>query len=993
MKKITFYFLMLLGITAFSQVEIVENFDDIANGAVPSGWSKTGSFGASTGFVCGGSGKSAYVGLTQTGTSASLITPYYTAISNGTDVTMSFSVNVFEQFSQFPPAQYNAPAVNWGTVVLEYTTDGTNWLTATTISDSNFTYSGINSCVSVAPFSIGALPSGSDFQARIVVNAVNKNDFAVIFVVDNLSITQVATTVPNCDVALLSPAAGSNTAEKDVTLTWQAATGLATGYTVSVGTVSGGTDIVNAQTTNTTSYNLTGLDYETEYFVNIVPFNGEGAATSGCTEQSFTTRVEPLAGSSCSSPIVISSFPFVAMDDTNNYEDNYDASPCNNTYLSGKDVFYKITPTTDVSINIELNGIEGNGASIHVVEGCIDTASECLAYVASFSGTSRNLTDVVLSANKTYYVVLSSSANTRTYSYTMVVTQNSCVSPTMLLTPVADCANGQFNVDVDVNYLGSATSLTLVDNFGNSNNTISATGVVTFGPYPSGSEVDFTLTNNQDTTCSYEESTYYFCPPSNDECVDAISLTVNTDDSCAIFTSASNAGATESTTNANTCASASNNTNDVWFSFVATSEVTILEYQDITAAIGVGGTIQATELLEGTCGTLTSLGCYVTNYVTFTNLTIGNTYYIRNNTRLDGEYAQDYKICLREAPEAPVNDECANAIEFFVSPDETCANKVSGTTVGATLSSDNTCSTEGYGDVWYVFNPTVSGIYEFSLDRISTTPTSSYAVYEGTCGALVAKTSGCSTSNQIITLDSNLSYYVMVQTSQVGDGIDFNLCVTQLPDAVTNNDCSSPVVISESNSLGNNKISGNLENSYPSPEACNTSYKTIWYSFTPTYTGIYYFNFKRVSGSSYYAVYTGNCSNLNTITGLTSCYNSTEKTGELVADTTYLISVHVSATSSAEFELFVYPDSSLSIESESFESFKYYPNPVVNTLTVKAKKTISNISVFNIVGQEVQKVVPNDLDATLDMNQLNNGVYFVKVTIEGVQKSFKVMKR
>ena len=79
MKKITFYFMMLIGITAFSQVEIVENFDTTPNNQVPAGWTYTNNFRASTNFACGGSGSSANVGLTA-GNTGTLTTPNYTTI-------------------------------------------------------------------------------------------------------------------------------------------------------------------------------------------------------------------------------------------------------------------------------------------------------------------------------------------------------------------------------------------------------------------------------------------------------------------------------------------------------------------------------------------------------------------------------------------------------------------------------------------------------------------------------------------------------------------------------------------------------------------------------------------------------------------------------------------------------------------------------------------------------------------------------------------------
>ncbi|MDG5491182.1 T9SS type A sorting domain-containing protein [Psychroserpens sp. SPM9] len=1001
MKKITFYFIMLLSMTAFSQIEVNENFEEISNNQVPAGWTET-NFGATSNFTCDASEKAVATFFMSAG-EETLTTPNYAAISNGTDLTVSFSYNIFEQVSQFPPPSFVAPATDWGSIVLQYSTNnGTSWTDITTIDDSNYNFVDTANCGATASINVGPIANGSDFQARFVVTTATVSNFALWVIIDNVSFTQTATTAPNCDVTLISPANGSDTADADVSLVWQAATGLPTGYTVSVGTTSGGTDIVNGATTTETNYALTDLEYETEYFVNIVPYNGIGSAT-GCVEESFTTRMAPIPGATCSSPIVLSLPYFELGGDTDNYEDNIDTSPCSNTYMRGKDVFYEITPTTDVSINIEVENISNTGASIHVVNGCPDAATECVAYVGTFSGNTRSLTEVVLLSGNTYFIVLSNTGNTSTYTYDLIITENDCINPTIgALTPVADCDNDQFFVDVDITYLGDATSLTLSDDDGTTADitNITSTGIVTAGPYASGTVVNFSLTNDQNNECFFSDSTFFYCPPSNDDCGDAINLTVNTDDTCTILTNASNAGATESAGDLSSCSST--NTNDVWFSFVATEEIIILEYLNLESAPGfpAGGIFQSTELLSGDCGTLTSLACYTSSYVTFTNLTIGNTYYIRNKTNL-GSSQQNFDICLREAPAAPANDECANAVTLTTSTDDSCDNQVFGTTIGATLSSDNACNTDGYGDVWYVYNPTVSGVYEFSLERLSTTPSTYFSVYEGTCGSLVEKTTSCnSNSNQILTLDSTLTYYVMVQSNQNGEGIDFNLCVWQLPDAVVNSDCASALTLTESVDMnGNNSISSNInvtDVAYYSPEGCaGTSSESVWYELTPQYTGTYHFNFTRDSGSASYTVYnTDDCSQTDTasyVTGISSCFNNTTpRTGELVAGNTYLILVH--ASSAAEFTLFAYPDESLSVASNDFNAFKYYPNPVENTLTIDAQNTISMVTVHNILGQSVKTKMPNNLETTIDMSAMEKGIYFVTVKINNSQKTFKIIK-
>ena len=69
-------------------------------------------------------------------------------------------------------------------------------------------------------------------------------------------------------------------------LSWTAVPDV-TGYYVTIGTTSGGTNIANAVPVSTTSYSFSG-NVGTQYFWKVVPYSGAGPAT-GCTEQSFTT--------------------------------------------------------------------------------------------------------------------------------------------------------------------------------------------------------------------------------------------------------------------------------------------------------------------------------------------------------------------------------------------------------------------------------------------------------------------------------------------------------------------------------------------------------------------------------------------------------------------------------------------------------------------------------------------------------------------------------
>jgi len=77
-----------------------------------------------------------------------------------------------------------------------------------------------------------------------------------------------------------------------------------------------------------------------------------------------------------------------------------------------------------------------------------------------------------------------------------------CVNPQVDFQLIDDCVNApQFFVEANVLDLGSATDLDITDNQGNPAQTVSTTGLVTFGPYPNGTIVELIAVNNQDANC------------------------------------------------------------------------------------------------------------------------------------------------------------------------------------------------------------------------------------------------------------------------------------------------------------------------------------------------------------------------------------------------------------------------------------------------------------------------------------------------------------
>lgn len=82
------------------------------------------------------------------------------------------------------------------------------------------------------------------------------------------------------------------------------------------------------------------------------------------------------------------------------------------------------------------------------------------------------------------------------------------------------------------------------------------------------------------------------------------------------------------------------------------------------------------------------------------------------------------------------------------------------------------------------------------------------------------------------------------------------------------------------------------------------------------------------------------------------------------------------------------------LANQNFDSsnFKFYPNPVKNTLNLSYVQNISNVSVFNLLGQKVLENTINATSTQVDMSGLASGSYLVKVTSDNQTKTIKVIK-
>lgn len=84
--------------------------------------------------------------------------------------------------------------------------------------------------------------------------------------------------------------------------------------------------------------------------------------------------------------------------------------------------------------------------------------------------------------------------------------------------------------------------------------------------------------------------------------------------------------------------------------------------------------------------------------------------------------------------------------------------------------------------------------------------------------------------------------------------------------------------------------------------------------------------------------------------------------------------------------------STLSFSNLSPSNVNFYPNPVQNTLNVSAAVTVDEVSIFDLTGRQVLRATPNAAAFTLDVADLNKGMYLVSLKSGDQEMTAKLVK-
>lgn len=83
----------------------------------------------------------------------------------------------------------------------------------------------------------------------------------------------------------------------------------------------------------------------------------------------------------------------------------------------------------------------------------------------------------------------------------------------------------------------------------------------------------------------------------------------------------------------------------------------------------------------------------------------------------------------------------------------------------------------------------------------------------------------------------------------------------------------------------------------------------------------------------------------------------------------------------------------LGVSENELEEFSYYPNPVTNEINLSAKNTIDQVSIFNILGQNVYEEKINNAKSSINLSFLEQGMYVMKVSAGGSTATYKIVKQ
>lgn len=494
----------------------------------------------------------------------------------------------------------------------------------------------------------------------------------------------------------------------------------------------------------------------------------------------------------------------------------------------------------------------------------------------------------------------------------------------------------------------------------------------------------------------------------NDECAGAITMTVGAD---CTPTAATFTGATESQP-ASTCSGfTSSAANDLWFTFTATGDITVIE---VTGGGDAAGGVDAVlEVFSGACGSLEQIGCVDATLRAETesytlSTTPGTTYYYRAYYWIytAGQTVDDFTTCVYTPTNIPANDLCTDADHQDLAMNST-----------VTFTGDNTgaLNTEGLGaaQVWVSFTTTECA--NITVDYCGTVNfangfTTLFSDCPPTAGNAAASFNftDCTDGNASILWEllPAGTYYYPVLTEAGSEGpYTINVTSAPCPQPPSNDDCANAIALTPLPWCGPLNFSGaGATESLPAVTcggATGNANDDIWFSFVATQTEMT-IGATGASGSGasnvvYDAVVEAfdGCggSSIGCADNTLSAESESLELAGLTVGNTYYFRVYHYYTPAADPAIVgvcVVEGAGVNIgisETTDYGAWGIFPNPNEGrfTLTYDGQPGMGIIDVFDAVGHKVYSMrtaLSSNASYVLSLPKLASGPYTVRLTTE-----------
>jgi len=281
--------------------------------------------------------------------------------------------------------------------------------------------------------------------------------------------------------------------------------------------------------------------------------------------------------------------------------------------------------------------------------------------------------------------------------------------------------------------------------------------------------------------------------------------------------------------------------------------------------------------------------------------------------------------------------------------------------------------------------------------------------YEATIGATLAP--GTYYYATRFQLNSGIFVYGGIDSSNNGnfwDGTTYKSGVLTV-NPIANDECSGAIALTPGGTFATNPLVTSNANATATdgytPSCQGNVASNVWYSVVVPDSGSITIE-TQTSGTggmtdSVVTAFSGSCGSLTPVgcdddggpTGDNNLMSILSLTGQTPGSTLYVSVWRYGGGTGVNgaFAISAY-DASLANDSFNNANFAFYPNPVKNTLNLSYNKEISNVEVFNLLGQKVISNTINATEAQINMSGLAKGAYMVKVTSDNQVKTVKVIK-